>query len=221
VVFPFGAGRELVAVIISWFVKFERADVTRSIDTMKTQRFAALGLAFALLASTVLAEDTKTVNSGPKVGSELAGPFHPLNVTGAKAGKKHCLYCENGNNPVAMIFAREVTPNLKKLIKKIDDCTAKNSGCEMGSFVVFCSNEDEEALSKKLQDFAKEGDLKKVVLSIDNPAGPKGYEVSKDADVTVILYKERTVKANYAFKKGELKEKDIEAIVKDIPKITK
>jgi len=186
---------------------------------MKTQRFAALGFAFALLATSVLAEDAAPVTSGPKVGSELAGPFHPLNVNGAKAGKKNCLYCENGNNPVAMIFARENSPNLQKLIKKIDECTAKNSGCEMGSFVVFCS--DEEGLADKLKQFAKDEDLKKVVLSIDNPAGPKGYEVSKDADVTVILYKERTVKANHAFRKGELKEKDIESIVKEIPKITK
>ena len=29
--------------------------------------------------------------SGPQVGQSLAGPFHPLNVTGAKAGNKHCL----------------------------------------------------------------------------------------------------------------------------------
>ena len=29
--------------------------------------------------------------SGPQVGEKLAGPFHPLNVTGKKAGEKHCL----------------------------------------------------------------------------------------------------------------------------------
>jgi hypothetical protein len=187
---------------------------------VKTQVTAALGLAFALLAGTVLAEEaTKAVRSGPKVGEELAGPFHPLNVTGAQAGKKHCLYCQNGSNPVAMIFARECSPNLKKLIKKIDESTAKNSGCEMGSFVVFCS--DEEGLADKLKQVAKDENLKKVVLSIDNPAGPKGYEVSSDADVTVILYKDRTVKANYAFKKGGLTEKDIEKIVQSVPSITK
>ena len=51
------------------------------------------------------------------------------------------------------------------------------------------------------------------MLSIDNPAGPKGYKVSRDADVTVVLYTQHTVKANYAFGKGELKDKDIEKIV--------
>jgi len=116
-----------------------------------------------------------------------------------------------------MIFAREVTPGLTSLVKKIDEATAKNSDSRMGSFVVFLS--DEEGLEQKLKDLAKKEGLKKVVLTIDNPSGPKGYEVSKNADVTVVLYNKRTVKANYAFKKGELKDKDIEAVVSDVAKI--
>jgi hypothetical protein len=34
-----------------------------------------------------------------------------------------------------------------------------------------------------------------------------------------VLYTDHTVKANYAFKKGELKDKDIDAITKDVSKI--
>ena len=65
---------------------------------------------------------------------------------------------------------------------------------------------------------AKEG-LKKIVLSIDNPSGPKDYKVAKDADVTVVLYTRQQVKVNYAFKKGELKDKDIDKIVSEVSKI--
>ena len=43
--------------------------------------------------------------------------------------------------------------------------------------------------------------------------------VNKEADVTVVLYVDRNVKANFAFKKGELKEKEIEEVVKALPKI--
>lgn len=116
-----------------------------------------------------------------------------------------------------MIFAREISDNLTSLVKKIDDATAKNAKCSMGSFVVFCS--DEEGLDKKLKSLAEKEKLKKLVLSIDNPAGPKGYNVAKDADVTVVLYTKRNVKVNYAFKKGELKEADIDKIVGEISKI--
>ena len=66
---------------------------------------------------------------------------------------------------------------------------------------------------------AGDAGLKKIVLAIDNPAGPQKYKVSKEADVTVVLYNEHLVKANYAFKKGQLKNKDIEKIVSDVSKI--
>ncbi|MFO0876405.1 MAG: hypothetical protein U0840_03450 [Gemmataceae bacterium] len=182
---------------------------------MKMQQLLAVGLALVLGAGVTLAE--KALKSGPQVGEELAGPFHPLNVNGKSAGKKFCLYCSNGSNPVAMIFARETSEELAKLCKEIDKACEKNSDCKMGSFVVFCSSD--EGLEDRLKKMAKDSELKKVVLSIDNPAGPEGYKVSKDADVTVVLYLDRTVKANYAFKKGELKDKQIEEIVKATSKI--
>jgi len=187
-------------------------------DTMKLRDITLLSLTLVLSASIVLAEEATTrVKSGPQKGEELAGPFHPLNVNGKKAGEKNCLYCENGTNPVAMIFAREVTPELTRLITKLDTCTAKNSSCKMGSFVVFCSND--EAIEGKLKKLAKDKELKKVVLSIDNPAGPEKYNVSRDADVTVVLYVDRTVKQNFAFKKGQMKDADVEKIIKAVPSI--
>src|ERR1019366_6503761 len=141
---------------------------------MNLNRIFTLGLVVALSTTLAFAEDKATVKSGPQVGEELAGPFHPLNVNGSKAGEKSCLYCSNGSAPVAMIFARETSPELTALVKKLDAACAKNSKCKMGSFVVFCSNDDGiEAAAKKL---AKDTDLKKVVLSIDNTAGPKGYK---------------------------------------------
>lgn len=183
---------------------------------MMKQRVAVAALAMFTLAGLVFAAEG--LQSGPQVGQAVPGPFHPLNVTGEHAGEKHCLYCSNGQNPVAMIFAREVSEPLTRLIKKIDAATTKNKGCNMGSFVVFLN--DDENLQKQLKEMAQRENLQACVLSIDNPAGPRGYNVSRDADVTVILYRDRKVKANYAFKKGELKETDIERIIADLPKIT-
>jgi hypothetical protein len=116
-----------------------------------------------------------------------------------------------------MVFAREVTAPLTSLVKKIDACTAKNSDCRMGSFVVFLN--DDEGLEKKLKTLADKEKIKHTVLTIDNPTGPRGYNIAKDADVTIVLYTKRAVKANYAFKKGELKDKDIAKIVADLKKI--
>ncbi len=81
---------------------------------------------------------------------------------------------------------------------------------------------DEDGLESKLKKVAKESELKKVVLAIDNPAGPDGYKVSKDAEVTVVLYKNRNAKANFTFAKGsKISDKDIDAIIEATSKITK
>lgn len=116
-----------------------------------------------------------------------------------------------------MIFAREVSDSLTSLVKKIDAATAANKDKKMGSFVVFCT--DSESLEKQLKELAEKEKLKNIVLAIDNPSGPPAYKVAKDADVTVVLYNKRKVEANHAYKKGELKDKDIERIVSDISKI--
>jgi hypothetical protein len=121
----------------------------------------------------------------------------------------------NGNKPVVMVFAREISDPLTSLVKKVEESTGKNRN--LASFVVFCS--DDESLKGKLEDFSKKESLKKVALTIDNPSGPRGYKIAKEADVTVVLYVNKRVKANHAFKKGEFKAEDVEKVLGDLPKI--
>ena len=116
-----------------------------------------------------------------------------------------------------MIFAREVSSPLTSLVKKIDAATADNKTAKMGSFVVFCS--DAEGLEKQLKELAAKEKLDKTILAIDNTAGPKGYNVAKDADVTVVVYNKSKVEANFTYKKGEFKESEIAKILAELPKI--
>jgi hypothetical protein len=116
-----------------------------------------------------------------------------------------------------VVFAREISDPLTSLVKKIDEATAQNSSCNMKSFVVFLS--DDEKLKDKLKDVAQKQKIDKCILTIDNPSGPPGYNITKDADVTVVLYTKKNVKVNYAFKKGELKPADVDKIVADVVKI--
>src|SRR5262245_8718942 len=120
-------------------------------------------LGVAIGAAGVYAEGT--AKSGPATGEKVPGPFHPLNVTGASAGQKACLYCANGPAPVAVVFAREVNPQVTALLKKLDEATAKNSSANMGSFAVFCS--DKDGLVDQLKKVAADQKLTKLVLSID------------------------------------------------------
>ena len=182
---------------------------------MRFNSYLLATLAAVLIAPSVHAAEP--LKSGLQAGEELGSIFEPLNITGPFAGEPHCLVCENGANPVAMIFAREPSAALTKLLAKIDAATAKNKPQEMGSFAVFLS--EKEGLAEQLKETAKKQALKQLVLAIDAPAGPFGFKVSPDADITVVLYNRYKVEANHAFRKGELNDAAIEKILADVPKI--
>ena len=114
-----------------------------------------------------------------------------------------------------MVFAREITDPLTSLVKKIDATTKSNA--KKASFAVFLN--DDESYEKKLKELAKKEKIDTTVLTLDNPAGPKGYNIAKDADVTVLLYVNKKVKSNFAFKKGELKDADVGKIVDAFAKL--
>lgn len=181
---------------------------------MRKMMFAA-ALAVAAVVGVSYADHVK---SGPQTGDTVPGPFHPLNINGDKAGEKACMYCKHGDNPVAVVFARTPScPQTAKLIKKLDELTAKNSKAEMGSYVVFLSDDDK--LPAELKKMVEKESIKNTTITVDNPAGPEKYKIAKDADVTVLLYTEHKVKANHSYKSGELKDADIDTIASDVSKI--
>src|SRR5215208_988440 len=102
-----------------------------------------------------------------------------------------------GNSPVAAVFAREITPGLTSLVRKLEQAASDNADAKVGAFVVLLT--DDEKAEEKLKELAEKEKLKKVVLMVDNPAGPKGYNIAKDADVTVLLYEKKKVKKNFAY----------------------
>jgi hypothetical protein len=106
---------------------------------------------------------------------------------------------------------------LTSLVKKIDEATAKNKKKEMGSFVIFLDKSDEN--EKKVKAFGDKVGVKETVLALDNPAGPKGYNIAKEANVTVLLYVDRKVMANFVFEKGKLTAAEVDKIMKEGPKI--
>ena len=106
------------------------------------------------------------------------------------------------------------------MLKEFDKAVAKNKAADMRSFAVFLTD-DSDAMEKKIKELAeKEKISENVPLTIvEDPAGPPNFKVDKDAEVTVLLYSKGQVVKNFAFKAGALKDKDVKAIVADLPKI--
>jgi len=185
---------------------------------MKHRLTIAVALALVAIGVTVADEN---LSSGPKVGDQIPGPFHCMQVKNADNpswdGTSQCLVCQNGGRSVAMIFAREVNEPLTGLLKKLDSEVAK-SDKKMGAFIVLLTKD--EAAEKKLKEIATKEKITHVSLAtMENPSGPPEYKVAKDADVTVVLYKAQKVEANRAYKKGEFDDKAVAEVLSDLPKI--
>jgi hypothetical protein len=180
--------------------------------------FVVLLPGFLWCGGAVAAGDGR-LRSGPQAGDRLPGPFNPVNVTNAEApgyaGKRNDYVEQHGPNPVVLVFAREVSEPLTALVKKLDAEVARNRAARLRAVVVVLS--DDEATEEKLKKLGEEEGIKNVSLALLDPPGPKPYKLSRSAEVTVLLYRDNKVKANHAFKKGELDAKAIGAVLRDVP----
>lgn len=159
------------------------------------------------------------VKSGPQAGEKIDTIFEPVNLNGDYPDEPHCLVCENGGNPVAMVFARNWNAALEKLLMKFDAACVEHQVKQLGSYAVFL--DAPESLEEKLRAVAKKPSWKKVVLALEAEEHIPEYKAAADAEATVVLYVHHDVKANFAFRKGELDEAAIEKIVAALPKILK
>ena len=178
----------------------------------------AMAVCLPLLIGGVLRADP--VQSGPAVGAKVPGPFRPLHVTGPDAGKRVCLYCKFGARPVAVVFAREITPAVVELLKRIDSATAACQEARLGSYVVFLGDVDNPMLVPALKQTAASAGIGSTIVTADGPTGPPAYHIASAAAVTVLLYDHHTVKANHAFSSSrDLNDLALAAILADLTKI--
>ena len=114
------------------------------------------------------------------------------------------------------VFARKTSEPLASLVKQIDKKIGEND--QLKSFVVVLGA-DRDKTPDELRKLAKDSRIKNVPLTMfGEPGGPGDYELSRNADITVLMWNHHKVKVNHAYK-GELTDKDIGAIVADIPKL--
>jgi hypothetical protein len=140
-------------------------------------RLLSAAVAAVLALAPVSRGDDAPPPSGLKPGSDLPGPFHPLNLTGKRsvdangkpAEKYHCLVCERGLDPSVIVFAAApdegasspVFTLLQKLEELIDRPKLRNS--RLGAFAVFLTNKgDDEVERPKLIQRLRDGAQGKI-----------------------------------------------------------
>ena len=108
---------------------------------------------------------------------------------------------------------------MASLVKKVDGLVEKNSGQQLKSFVVLLTDDPDEA-EEQLVAFAKKNGISNVPMTFyEGLAGPPNYKIGKDAAVTVLLWKNLTVKVNNAFASGGLNEKASQKVLASVDKI--
>jgi quercetin dioxygenase-like cupin family protein len=161
------------------------------------------------------------LKSGPQQGAALPGPFSPLNVTNAalpgRAGTRSDYTEQHGLDPVVLVFARDLSSPLVTLVKRLDAEVAKNRSARLRAVVVVLS--EDEGLEEELTKLGRQEGIRNVSLALVEPPRLKHYKLAPAADVTVVLYRKRRVAANHAFKKGQLNEEAIAAVLRDIPRV--
>jgi hypothetical protein len=103
------------------------------------------------------------------------------------------------------------------LVKRIDAELQKDESLR-GYLVVL--TDDEDATSAMLEDLWKNEHLKKLPLTtFAGMAGPDGYKINKQADVSIHLWVKRRVKDSFAFKSGDLTDEKIKEVLSAVKKL--
>jgi hypothetical protein len=188
---------------------------------MRTPKSSFLVAGLLLCGGAVVAAEGG-LKSGPQPGATLPGPFNPYNVTNAdlpdRAGTRNDYTEQYGPNPVVLIFAQEVSGPLVTLVKLLDREVARNKSEKVRLRAVVVMLSEDEGMQERLKALARKEEIRNVSLALLSPPGPKHFKLSPAADVTVVMYRQLKVVANHAFKKGELNEKAIEAVLRDVPR---
>ena len=151
--------------------------------------------------------------------SQRPGPYSALVAVGPQRGQQHCFICETADRPVVIVFARNLSDPLGKLVSRIDKSLAENKAAELRGWVTFLA-EDQTALDPKVVQWSQKHAIRSVPLAIfEDTVGPPTYLLANEADVTVLLSVKQKVVANFAFRAGELNDTAIETILKTVPKI--
>lgn len=114
------------------------------------------------------------------------------------------------------VFARKTSEPLASLVKQIDSKIGEDD--KLKAFVVILS-QDAEKTSEELKALAADAGVKNVPLTVHgDPAEVPDYELSKDADVTVVMWSGHRVKSARGYR-GELTDANIREIMADVPKL--
>lgn len=144
------------------------------------------------------------------------GPYSSVVSVGKERGQSHCFICATEDRPAVVVFARTPDDALGKLTRGLDKALVDHKTSELRAWVTFL-NADQTNFDPKVVAWSKKEAVRQVPLSVFEDAdGPPSYRLSRDAEVTVLVFVKQKVVANFAFRAGELSDEHIADVLKAV-----
>jgi len=178
-------------------------------------RFSFVALFVGLFATSASADPC--VSGIPQ--GQKPGPYSFLVATGPQRGQQTCYVCETAEKPGVIVFARKLSDPLGKLLVKCDDWLLNQPKDTARAWMTVLG---EKTVSlDDLAKWAKQAGLKNLPVGVhDDPIGPPTYKLHDEADVTVLLFVNKKVIANFAFRAGELNDESIKKVTAALSTLT-
>ena len=182
------------------------------------------GFALAVLLPWSVVASAAEMKSGPQPGDKVDA-FDVTKLAGAgndnvQINDKLCYRCLYGERPVVMVFTRQLDRELADLIVALDKEVGENGDKKLASFVNLMGP-NRDMLQHGAEAIVSTLDVKNIPIVVpdDNNKGPESYKLNPKAAVTVLIYRDSKVKANYALAPGKLDKTTIDKILKDTKKM--
>jgi hypothetical protein len=107
---------------------------------------------------------------------------------------------------------------LAKLLASCDEAVAVRPKDAMRAWMTVLG--EKTIALDELGRWATKAGLKSLPVGVfDDPVGPPSYKLAEDADVTVVLFENRKVVANLAFRKSDLDEVALKEVVEQLARL--
>jgi hypothetical protein len=181
-----------------------------------TYRLSAL--AAGLFAAAAVA-DEPALSSGPKAGQRPM-PYAFVLATGPNRGTSSCYVCDTADKPAAVVFARSLTDPLGKLVTKLDQAAADAVVPDLRGWLTLLTAGPQPDAEDRLAAWGRKHAVRQMPLGVfEDEVGPPAYRLSRQADVTVVLFVKRQTVATFAFKAGELTDARVDEVVKALARL--
>lgn len=143
----------------------------------------------------------KPLVTGRQVG-ELVPSFYSRVVTGPLMNRSVCYVCRNGDRPVVLVLMRKTGPRVKQLLRNLDRIVDRNRAAGLRSFGVLLSSQPAKDTGA-LQTFSFNGKIAMpLTVTTETAGGQEFLQLPENADVSVVLYRNRRVVSSFAFRAG-------------------